>query len=158
TLLLAFLVLPAVIAAVAPVAHRELLGELQHALVLAAVTTLSVAALPFVQQAAERIASKAGCPEGEEPARVIKTTLSLSYVLAQLGNYFIYLFMLYEVYDHKLRLTLAQELLLPVWTLLSGLGSPSATVDGVAFLGRWLGLPATTLDVFIETWTVTRYG
>jgi Na+/H+-dicarboxylate symporter len=158
TLLLAFVILPAVIAAVAPVGHRELLRELQPALVLAVVTTLSVVALPYIQQAAERIASKASCPEGDERAGVIKTTLSLSYVLAQLGNYFIYLFMLYEAFDHKLRLTLAQQVLLPLWTLLSGLGSPSATVDGVVFLGGWLHLPPSVLEVFIETWTVTRYG
>jgi hypothetical protein len=63
-------------AAVAPVGHRELLKELQPALVLAFVTTLSVVALPFVQQAAERAATLAECPEGEERADVIKTTLS----------------------------------------------------------------------------------
>jgi proton glutamate symport protein len=86
TLLLAFVVLPAAIAAVAPVGHREILRELQPALVLAVVTTLSVAALPFVQQAAERAAAQAGCPEGEERASVIKTTLSLSYVLAPVSR------------------------------------------------------------------------
>ena len=72
-------------AAVAPVGHREILKELQPALVLAFVTTLSVVALPFVQQAAERAATLADCPENEERTDVIKTTLSLSYALAQLG-------------------------------------------------------------------------
>jgi proton glutamate symport protein len=48
--------------------------------------------------------------------------------------------------------------LLPVWTLLSGFGSPTATVDGVAFLASWLRLPSDVLEVFLETWTVTRYG
>ncbi len=158
TLLLAFVVLPAALAAVVPVGHREILKELRPAFVLAVVTTLSVVALPFVQKAAERIAAQSGCPEGEERKDVIGASLSLSYVLAQLGNYFIYLMMLYAAYAYKERLTAAQELLLPFWTVLSGLGSPTATVDGVMFLGNWLRLPSGVLDLFLETWTVTRYG
>ena len=158
TLLLAFVVLPAVLAAVTPVGHREILKELQPALVIAAVTTLTVVALPFVQRAAERVATEAGCPESEERSDVIRAVLSLSYVLVPLGNYFLYLLMLYGAYAYKVRLTTPEELLLPLWTVLSGLGAPSAIVDGATFLGRWLHLPSDLLDLFLETWTVTRYG
>jgi proton glutamate symport protein len=158
TLLLAFVVLPAVLAAVTPVGHREILKELQPALVIAAVTTLTVVALPFVQRAAERVATEAGCPESEERSDVIRAVLSLSYVLVPLGNYFLYLLMLYGAYAYKVRLTTPEELLLPIWTVLSGLGAPSAIVDGATFLGRWLHLPSDLLDLFLETWTVTRYG
>jgi proton glutamate symport protein len=158
TLLLAFVVLPAVLATIAPVSHREILRELQPAFVLALVTTLSVVALPFVQKAADGIADRAGCPQGEERADIIQASLSLSYVLAQLGNYFLYLLILYAAFAHHVRLTLAEQLLLPVWTLLSGFGSPTATVDGVTFLASWLRLPSDVLEVFLETWTVTRYG
>jgi ABC-type amino acid transport substrate-binding protein len=31
-------------------------------------------------------------------------------------------------------------------------------VDGVIFLGNWLRLPSDLLNLFLETWTVTRYG
>jgi Na+/H+-dicarboxylate symporter/ABC-type amino acid transport substrate-binding protein len=158
TLLLAFVVLPAVLAAVAPVGYGELLRELRPALVLALVTTLSVVALPFVQKAADRIAGQAGCPEGAERTDIIQASVSISYVLAQLGNYFIYLLMLYASFLHQVRLTLSEQLLLPFWTLLSGLGSPTATVDGVVFLTSWLHLPPDVLQLFLETWTVTRYG
>jgi proton glutamate symport protein len=158
TLLLAFVVLPAVMAAIAPVAHREILRQLRPALVVALVTALSVVALPFVQKAAEEVADRAGCPPGEERADIIQATLSLSYVLAQLGNYFLYLLMLFAAYLHHLRLTTPEQFLLPLWTLLSGFGSPTATVDGVAFLAAWLRLPADVLELFLETWTVTRYG
>jgi Na+/H+-dicarboxylate symporter/ABC-type amino acid transport substrate-binding protein len=158
TLLLAFLVLPAALAALAPVSHREILKELQPALVIAVVTTLSVVALPFVQRAAERVATEAGCPQSEERDNVIRAVLALSYVLAQLGNYFLYLLMLYGTYAYKVPLTMVEELVLPLWTLLSGLGSPTAIVDGVVFLGNWLRLPPELMDLFLETWTVTRYG
>ena len=158
TLVLCFVVLPAVLAAITPVGHREILRELRPAFVLALVTTLSVVALPFVQKAAEEAAARAGCPPGEERTDIIQASLSLSYVLAQLGNYFLYLLMLYAAFVHHVRLTTAQQLLLPMWTLLSGFGSPTATVDGVVFLTNWLRLPTDVLELFLETWTVTRYG
>ena len=158
TLVLAFVVLPAIVSAVAPVHYRELLEELRPAFVLALVTTLSVAALPFVQRAAERIVQRAGCPEGDERKDVLQASLSLSYVLAQLGNYFVYLLMLYAAWYYRVRLGTSEQLLLPAWTVLSGLGSPTATVDGVVFLGSWLHMPSDLLDLYLQTWTVTRYG
>ena len=158
TVLLAFVVLPAVLAAVAPIGYREILAELRPAFVLALVTTLSVVALPFVLKAADRIATRAGCPEGDERTDILQASLSVSYVLAQLGNYFLYLLMLFAAFVHQLRLTTTEQLLLPFWTLLSGFGSPTATVDGVVFLTSWLRLPADVMNVFLETWTVTRYG
>src|SRR6185436_10664015 len=61
-------------------------------------------------------------------------------------------------YEYKEPLSATEQLLLPVWSLLSGMGSPTAIVDGVIFIGRWLHLPAELTDLFLETWTVTRYG
>lgn len=158
TLVLAFIVLPAVLVAVAPISHRAILKELQPALVIAVVTTLSVVALPYIQRAAERLADAAGCPDSAERDDVIKAVVALSYVLAQLGNYFLYLLILYAAFAYQVELTGSEQVLLPLWTLLSGLGSPSAIVDGVIFIGHWLRLPQGLVDLFIETWTVTRYG
>jgi Na+/H+-dicarboxylate symporter len=158
TLLLAFIVLPAVLAALAPISHREILKELQPAVVIAVVTTLSVVALPYIQRAADRLADAAGCPDSAERDDVIKAVVALSYVLAQLGNYFLYLLILYAAFAYQIQLTGPEQVLLPLWTLLSGLGSPSAIVDGVIFIGHWLHLPQGLVDLFIETWTVTRYG
>lgn len=157
TALLAFVVLPLVLSAVAPASTRELLAELQPALVLALVTTLSASALPFVQRAAERVTAKAGI-EGEEANDVIRTTISLSYVFTQLGNFFIALFVVYAAYHFRVALAPADLTLLPLMTLLSGIGSPSASVEAVQFLAQWLGLPPETLPLYIESMTVTRYG
>lgn len=132
SVVLAFAVFPLMLSAVAPIGYRELLREVRPALVLALVTTLSVVALPFVQNAAERVAARAGCPEGEERTDVIKASLSICYVLGQLGNYFTYLLILYASFLYQVRLTLSEQLILPIWTLMSGLGSPTATVHRVA--------------------------
>ena len=139
TFLLAFVLLPMALAAVAPIGYREILKEMQPALLLALVTTLSVVALPFVMKAAERITARAGCPEGEERDDILQANISLSYVLAQLGNYFVYLLILYAAYAYRARPSASEQLLLPFWSLLSGFGSPTATVDGVKFLDRLAG-------------------
>lgn len=157
TLVLAFVVLPLALSAIAPASARELLAEFRPALVLALVTTLSVSALPFIQNAAERVLARAGIG-GEEAEDVIQAQLSLSYVFAQLGNYFIALFMLFAAYHYHVALSLPQYLLLPAMTLLSGIGSPSATVEGVEFLSQWLGMPGDAVALYIESMTVTRYG
>ena len=108
TAILAFIVLPLVLSTLTSTSYRELLLELQPALVLAAVTTLSVVALPFVQRAAERVIARTGRPVDEETSDVIQTSLSLSYAFARLGNYFCYLLILYAVFTAKVQLTSAE--------------------------------------------------
>lgn len=78
TLLLAFWVLPAIISALAPVGHREVLRELRAAMVIAAVTTLSVAALPFITEVTRKLAERCGVADGERDD-VIRTNLSVAY-------------------------------------------------------------------------------
>ena len=145
--ILGLIVIPALLSAVVPRSYAEILRQIRPALVLAIATTLSVAALPFVQRAAENILDGADCVGSEERANVLQTSLSLSYVFAQLGNYFVYLLILYASYVAAAPLRLAQRIMLPVMTLLSCLGSPSATYDSVVFLSKWLHLPASVFDL-----------
>ncbi len=51
--------------------------------------------------------------------------------LSQLGNYFIALFLIFASYHQRVALTFYEWVLLPFMTLLSGIGSPSASVDAV---------------------------
>jgi len=157
SVIVGFIVLPAILAVVAPISYREILKELQPGLVLTLATTLPVVSVPYVERLAQCITEQAGYPQTEETANVIKTTLSLGYVLAQLGNYFVYLFIFYAAYTSSTFLSLGQQLLLPLLTLLSSFGTPSSTIDSIVFLSKWLHLPGTTLDSYVETWTVTRY-
>jgi proton glutamate symport protein len=156
--ILGLIVIPALLAALAPQSYREILRQIRPAMVLAVATTLSVAALPFVQRAAETILDGAGCADSEERANILQTSLSLSYVFAQLGNYFVYLLVLYASYVTAAPLKFAEKAALPVMTLLSCLGSPSATYDSVAFLSKWLHLPASVFDLYVETSAITRFA
>ena len=156
-MVIAFIILPVILTSVAPTTYRELLTELQPGLVLTLATTLPVMSVPSVERLAERIAERAGCPQDDETANVIKTALSLGYVFAQLGNNFVYLFIFYAAYSASVALSLGQQVLLPVLTLLSAVGTPSSTIGSIVFIGKWLHLPSTILNTYVATWTVTRY-
>jgi proton glutamate symport protein len=152
-----FIILPAILTSVAPTTYRELLAELQPGLVLTLATSLPVMSVPSVERLAQRIAERAGCPQTDETANVIKTALSIGYVFAQLGNNFVYLFIFYAVYSASTVLNLGQQLLLPPLTLLSSVGTPSSTIGSIVFICKWLHLPSALLNVYVATWTVTRY-
>jgi proton glutamate symport protein len=156
-IVIGFIILPAILTSVAPTTYRELLAELQPGLVLTLATSLPVMSVPSVERLAQRIAERAGCPQTDETANVIKTALSIGYVFAQLGNNFVYLFIFYAVYSASTVLNLGQQLLLPPLTLLSAVGTPSSTIGSIVFICKWLHLPSALLNVYVATWTVTRY-
>jgi len=159
TLILAFWILPSLIAAFSPLSTREVLTELQSAIVIALITSLSVAALPFIQQAAEKLADQLHI-EDEERGEIIKTTLAVSYPFGQLGNFFIWLFVLFCAYYYRVPIGEegAEEFVLPFVSLLSGIGSPTSSVNSVAFLSDWLLLPDVATGLYVSMMTITRYG
>jgi Na+/H+-dicarboxylate symporter/ABC-type amino acid transport substrate-binding protein len=157
TFLLAFWVLPALISAMAPVGHREVLHDLRAAVAISAVTTLSVAALPFITDATRKLADRCGIADAERDD-VIRTNLSVAYPLGQLGNFFIYLFVVFAAYYYKAPIDATNAALLPVMTLLSGFGSPTSAVNAVNFLSAWLPLPPAAPELYVELSTITRYG
>lgn len=157
TVILAFWLLPSVMAALCPMGTREVLRDLQGALVISVVTTLSVAALPFIQQAAEKLAKRMDI-EDEDSGEIIKTSLAVSYPLAQLGNFFIWLFVLFAAFYYRVPISVDEHIALPFVSLLSGFGSPSSSVDAVAFLTDWLTFPAEATSLYVGMMTITRYG
>lgn len=156
--MLGLVVVPAMLSALARQSYRDILRQIRPAMILAVATTLTVVALPFVQHAAENILDEVGCVDSEERANVLQTSLSLSYVFAQLGNYFVYLLILYASYVASAPLKLVEKATLPLMTLLSCFGSPSATYDSVAFLSKWLHLPPSVFDLYVETSAITRFA
>ena len=154
---LAFVVLPLLLSAIAPARARELLADLRPAFVLALVTTLPTSALPLIQRVAEGITARAG-HEGPEANDVIRATISLSYVFAPLGNYFATLFVFYATHRFQVTMGGLDTALLPALMLLSCSGSPSTTIEAIRFVSEWLGLPASTVPLYVEAMTVTRYG
>lgn len=157
TVILAFWVLPSMISALCPLSTRDVLRDLQGALVIAVVTSLSVAALPFIQQATEKLADRLDIQD-ENRGEIIKTTIAVSYPLGQLGNFFIWLFVLFCAFYYRVPISAGDQLALPLVSLLSGIGSPSSSIDAVAFLAEWLALPSDAPNMYVSMMTITRYG
>jgi Na+/H+-dicarboxylate symporter/ABC-type amino acid transport substrate-binding protein len=164
---LAFIVLPLALSAIAPASARHLLNELQPAFVLALVTALPTTALPLIQSVVERMAAKLGLVDGNqgkgqeasaEAKDITRSTISLAYVFASLGNYFTALFVIYAARHYQIAIDGLHMLLLPILTLLSCSGTPSTTIEAVRFMSEWLGMPSGAVPLYVEAMTVTRYG
>ena len=155
-LVLAFWGIPAILASLLPVRHRDLLDELRPALLMAVATSLPITAVPFIVQLAERMVKELGEREKDDDA-VITTTLAVGYPLAQLGNLFVLLFMAFAGFYFQSALSGLDWAGLPVLTIFSTVGTPVSTVDAVAFLSNWLHLPAEAQSLYVEMMTLTRY-
>jgi Na+/H+-dicarboxylate symporter len=156
-LLLTFWIIPGCISAFTPVRYKEVLRDLSSALVIAVVTTLSVSALPYISSATQRLVKLCGI-EDPECGEIVRTNISVAYPLGQLGNFFVYLFVVFALFYHGVVAEPFQLSLLPLISLLSGVGSPTSSVDAVSFLSQWLGLPNQTTSLYVSLMTVTRYG
>ncbi|MEM9317336.1 MAG: cation:dicarboxylase symporter family transporter, partial [Pseudomonadota bacterium] len=160
SLVLALWVFPMLLTVFLPLTYREILSGLREAFMVAVVTSLSVASLPLIQQATQNFAKKLNENEGEDQQQkeIIETTLSVSYPLAQIGNFFILVFLIYAAYYYYLPIEKQQLLELPFVTLISSIGSPTSSIGAVTFMADWLGLPQGTTDLYVETMAITRYG
>jgi proton glutamate symport protein len=155
-LILTFWILPTILASFLPLRRGEILGELRSALLIAVATSLPITAVPIIVQWAERVIVELAGREKDDDA-VVSTTVAVGYPLAQLGNLFVFLFMAFAAVFFHNALHGAEWLGLPVLTVLSTAGTPVATVDAVAFLAQWLGLPTDAQLLYVEMMTLTRY-
>lgn len=158
-LLLGLWILPMMLTAFLPLRYWEIMSSMKEAFLISIVTSLSVAALPMIQTAAQNMAKKhiAGDNEAQQK-EIIQTTLSVSYPLAQVGNFFILAFLLYASFYFFIPISIGQILELPGVTLLSGIGSPTSSIGAVSFMAGWLDMPDGTTNLYVETMAATRYA
>jgi len=136
SVILTFCILPAVISALTDFPIKHVLKEMKDGIIMGAVTTISATAIPYVVEAIRKLAAERNIDD-EKRDEIIKTTVSITYPLAQLGNLFVYLFMCFSFYYFKQPANLLEQVFLPVLTLLSSFGSPTAAVNSLAFLSAW---------------------
>ncbi len=155
-LILALWVIPSLIAAIAPIGYGELMKELQTSMVVAVVTSLPITAVPLIIQMVEKLVERHEIVD-ENRKDIVHTTIAVSYPVAQLGNLFVILFMAFAAFYYDSALPGTAWITLPILTLLSTVGTPVSTVDAVAFLANWLGMPAESELLYVEMMTLTRY-
>ena len=134
-----------------------MLRDLRSALLIVVATTLSGSALPYISSATQRLAKACGI-EDPDTGEIVRTNISVAYPLGQLGNFFVYLFIVFALFFNGVVAQPFELWLLPVATLLSCVGSPTSSVDAVTFLARWLDLPDQTTSLYVSLMTLTRYG
>lgn len=156
-LVLTFVVIPWFIKELTPLSYREVLRETRSALGIAAVTTLSVAALPYITAATLRLADRLGLRDAERDD-IVRTNISMAYPLGQLGNFFVYLFIAFALFFYGVPISPLDRGLMPFISLLACSGSPTSSVNSVQFFASWLGLPEAANALYVELMSLTRYG
>jgi proton glutamate symport protein len=156
SLILALWGIPSLIASLVPIGYRALLKELRSALVIAVVTSLPVSAVPFIVQLSDRLAARWRVEDADR-SEVIATTMAVGYPVAQLGNLFVFFYMVFAAFYFHVVLPGAAWIGLPPLTLLSTVGTPVSTVDAVSFLAGWLRFPAGAQLLYVDMMTLTRY-
>jgi len=140
-----------------PLRYRDIITSLRDALMIGLVTTISVAAVPFIVDATRRLAEAQGVRD-KELDDVIRTNISVAYPLGQLGNFFVYLFVFFGAFLYGVRIPPTKDLLLPFVSLLSCFGSPTSSIVSAKFLSDWLQLGPDAEPLFVELMVILRYG
>ncbi len=156
-MVLSFWIIPGCLQALTPLKFTEIIGDMRSALAIALVTTLPASAIPFVMEATRKLAVQCGVDDPEQDD-VARTHLSVAYPLGQLGNFFVYLYILYAAFACGQAIPGVEAAFLPLITLLSCFGTPASSVNAVTFIGDSFNLPASVNDLFVELMTVLRYG
>lgn len=156
--LLAFWLLPALISAITDIPYRTILSMLRDALIIAVGTTLSILALPYIYKMVKTLLAKHRIKNSEQTNDIIETTLIVGYPFSQIGNFFVYLFILFATVYSNQPLKQTERLILPFASYLSSIGSPNTTVSSVEFLVRWLQLPPAVPILYDNLTLITDYG
>lgn len=157
SLVLIFWLLPIIICSFVGERYKNLIYELRSALIVSLATTLSVVALPYIRDATIKMLAEHHKKLDLENSEIVNATLLISYPLAQLGNFFIYLFILFATLYFNHPITKLQNILLPFVSFLASIGSPSTSINSVAFLSSWLNLPVETTNLYVSIMPLIRY-
>lgn len=155
-LLLVVWLLPATMAALLPLRYRDVMTDIKGALLLGMVTTISVSALPYIVSATKRLADACAIDDPERDD-IIRTNISVAYPLGQIGNFFVYFFIVFCAFLLHAHLSAVEQVLLPFVSLLSCFGSPTASVASALFLGNWVGIGPEAQSLYVELMVILRY-
>lgn len=159
SLIFTFWLVPMLISSFVNIRYKEILYELRQALIISAITTLSVVSLPYIQKVITKLlAIKQPHASEDETNDLVQTILLISYPLTQVGNFFVYLYILFSALYFNHAISDTQYLILPLMSYLSSIGSPTSSINSVEFLSNWLNLPVDSVNLYVGLLPVIRYG
>ncbi len=157
TITLTFWVLPGLLSSIIPLSHGEILKQTKKAILISLSTTLSAAAIPFLQRSIERSLKKAkACHKDKK--EIVDTCILVGYPFAQIGNSFIYLFIFFSAFYYNHAISDKNPFLVALISYLSSIGTSTSTINSLGFISEWLSLPATTTNFYVSLMPIIRYG
>jgi Na+/H+-dicarboxylate symporter/ABC-type amino acid transport substrate-binding protein len=156
TCILAFFLLPALQHATTGISSADFLRQMRAAILLGFTTGLPSVTLPHVQEGALSLARRRGIEVTDDLKRSTRTLLPLAYCLAQVGNLFVLLFVLFAAFYFRHPLTPWTTALLALLDIPMSFGGPSAGVSAVSFVSDQLHLPGGALALYTEMMPLTR--
>lgn len=159
-LLFTFWLIPMLIGCFIPLRYRDCIRLLREALLIAVATNLAVAALPYIIECVTQLISKRQVSSTDSKEKIAETVSTLSYPFSQIGNLFLYLFIIFSAtyFQRPIVLDHVGKFFLMILTYFSSLGSPSSTLEAVSFLANWTALPPQTSDLNVGLLPITRYA
>lgn len=154
--LLAFWLLPALISSFTDLSYRLILRLLRDVLIISVSTTMSILALPYLYKIIQDLLAKRK-NRTANAKEIIQTTNLISYPFGQLGNCFVYLFLLFASTYFNHPISEVNTWLLPITSYLASLGSPDTAVNAVSFLSSWLKMPNDIFTLYSHLALVTIY-
>lgn len=158
--LITFLLGPLLVTCFIPIGYKECMQLLREAIFIAMATTLSVAALPYIVECVNKLIDRYHSELRKESEKIAETIATTSYSFGQVGNLFVYLFIIFAGVYFKQAIGLKNmgQFFLMMLSYLSSFGPPGTMIDTVSFLAQWTELPHQTNDLFVELMPLTRYG
>lgn len=154
--ILSFYLFPVLAMQFAGLRYQSFFEKLQTGLVISVTTGISALALPYIQRAVVELFNIEETDQNGQ--RLISTTSNIAYPFAQVGNFFIWLFMVMAVEYFMVPIHFSQSTALPFFSYISAIGSPSSVLSSVFFLSNWLDLPTKAVSLFTEIFPIVRYG
>jgi Na+/H+-dicarboxylate symporter len=155
SLFLTLWILPKFLEALGPFSYKELLNEAKIPCLIGFATGVPSVAFPFMIRTIRRLMHRHDLHH-ENLHSTSQTVIPLAYSFTQLGNFFLYLFILFMSFFLREALQTSEQFLLPIHILFLSLGAPSKSINGVAFLTEHLQWPKDTIDYYITTNAITQ--
>lgn len=159
-LFLALIVFPLFISCFTNLRYMSIIKMFENAMVIAISTSLSVTAIPYIEMAIKDYINghnKNNNSSDNEDDLTISTVTSLSYPLAQVGNFCVFIFIIFAGTYYQTPISQLSRLPLIVLSFFSSIGSPSSIIAAVEFLGDWQHLPLSATSLYVEIYSITRY-
>ncbi|MBS0615503.1 MAG: cation:dicarboxylase symporter family transporter [Verrucomicrobia bacterium] len=146
--------LPNLVSCFTSIPYKDLRQEFRIVTTIAFATGIPSIAFPYINNCMRRLAERNHLDLGTFRGTA-QTVVPLAFSFAQIGNFFLLLFIFFLAFFYRHPLTDTSALLSPILTIPISFGTPQLSLVGMSFLIDALRLPAEAFNLFVETLSMT---